>query len=283
MYTTLIDPEQLANSLRHPQWVLVDCRFNLAEPGAGEGAYNQSHIPGAHYAHLDRDLSGARTATTGRHPLPDPARLAARFGEWGIGANTQVVAYDEGSGAFAARLWWLLRWMGHAAVAVLDGGFKAWTQHNLPVEHAPPQHLDAHFSPAASLCEPVDATFVAAMWNTDRDRLIDVRAAARFAGESEPIDKVAGHIPGALNIPFDRNLTERGTFRTPDQLRQLYSPQLPPQGAQRVVVMCGSGVTACHTLLALEHAGLHGARLYAGSWSEWITDPARPVATGTGA
>lgn len=283
MVTTLINAEQLANHLQHPQWVLVDCRFNLAEPDAGEQAYAQSHIPGARYAHLDRDLSGARSATRGRHPLPDPAPLAARFGEWGIDANTQVVAYDEGSGAFAARLWWLLRWMGHSAVAVLDGGFKAWTERNLPVEHAPPHCLGAHFSPAAPLSAPVDAAFVAAMRHADCDRLIDVRAAVRFAGQSEPIDKVAGHIPGAVNIPFDRNLTEQGTFRTPDQLRQLYSPRLPPQGAERVVVMCGSGVTACHTLLALEHAGLQGARLYAGSWSEWITDPARPVATGTGA
>jgi len=281
MPTTLVTTDSLAAHLTDPQWVVVDCRFNLAQPEAGELAYAQGHIPGARYAHLDRDLSAPRHAASGRHPLPDPALLAARFSQWGIGANTQVVVYDEGAGAFAARLWWLLRWLGHAAVAVLDGGFQAWTGRGLPIESKIPRSVAQPFSIKPALSQPVDTIFVAAMQHAKRDRLIDVRAAARFTGQSEPIDNVAGHIPGAVNIPFDRNLTEQGTFRAPEQLHALYSPLVPPHGMENVVVMCGSGVTACHTLLALEQAGLHGAKLYAGSWSEWITDPSRSVATGT--
>lgn len=283
MPSTLVTIEQLAAHLNDAQWVVVDCRFNLADPQAGERAYVQAHIPGARYAHLDRDLSGPRHAASGRHPLPDPGMLAARFSQWGIGANTQVVAYDESVGAFAARLWWLLRWLGHGAVAVLDGGWKAWILRRLPTAHDTPRPVFSQpFSIGPALSQPVDTSFVAAMHHTDRYRLVDVRAPARFAGQNEPIDNVAGHIPGAVNIPFDRNLTDQGTFRAPEPLRELYLPYLPPAGAQDVVAMCGSGVTACHALLALEHAGLHGGKLYAGSWSEWITDSSRPVATDLG-
>lgn len=278
MYKTLVSADDLAAQLGKRRWVIMDCRFNLADPESGRRAYGESHIPGAQYAHLDADLSGPRSERTGRHPLPDRASLATRMGSWGIGADTQVVAYDEGGGAFAARLWWLLRWLGHGAVAVLDGGWKTWTQQCLPTSHDTPLIAPQQFNPGNPLSRPVDAAFVAHTLRCDQYRLVDVRAPARFAGHHEPIDKVAGHIPGAINIPFDHNLTEQGTFRSPEQLRALYLPHLAPTGPQDLLAMCGSGVTACHTLLALEHAGLSGARLYAGSWSDWITDPQRPVA-----
>lgn len=282
MHTKLVTADQLAAHLTDERWVVIDCRFNLAEPEAGQRAYTQGHIPNARYAHLDRDLSGPRTAGSGRHPLPDPTALAARLGSWGIGNDTQVVTYDDGPGAFAARLWWLLRWQGHPAVAVLDGGWTAWTAQNFPVNSAKVDITPRHFARRPALAQAVDTTFVAALCAKEaRGSLVDVRSPARYAGYNEPIDKVAGHIPSAVNIPFERNLSEHGTFRTAEQLRELYTPHLPPTGAPDLVAMCGSGVTACHTLLALEHAGLTGAKLYAGSWSEWITDPSRPVARNT--
>lgn len=282
MHTTLVSADQLAAHLTDERWIVMDCRFNLADPQAGQRAYTEKHIPGARYAHLDRDLSGPRHARSGRHPLPDPAALAAKLGAWGIGNATQVVAYDDGPGAFAARLWWLLRWLGHPAVAVLDGGWKLWTARALEVTSDLPQPLPQPFARRPSLSQAVDTDFIATMSGTEKHgRLLDARAAARFAGYNEPIDKVAGHIPGSVNIPFERNLSDQGIFRSPQQLRELYAPYVPPDGTQDLVAMCGSGVTACHTLLALEHAGLTGAKLYAGSWSEWITDPARPVARNT--
>lgn len=282
MQTTLISAERVAAQLQDDHWLVVDCRFSLADPEAGQRAYIQGHIPRARYAHLDRDLSGPRHAASGRHPLPDPDALAARLGSWGIGNDTQVVAYDDGAGAFAARLWWLLRWLGHAGVAVLDGGWKAWTAQHLPVTGGSVHGTSRPFTRRAALSHPVDTAFVATLSAAGKGgHLVDARAPARYAGYNEPIDKVAGHIPGAINIPFERNLNDQGTFRTAQQLRELYTPHLPPAGAHDLVAMCGSGVTACHTLLALEHAGLPGAKLYAGSWSEWIADPSRPVARNT--
>lgn len=275
---TLIEPAELTPHLRDPRWVIVDCRFDLADPDAGRRGYDQGHIPGAVYAHLDNDLSGPRTSASGRHPLPDPQVLAATLGGWGISADSIVVAYDDRSGAMAARLWWLLRWLGHDAVAVLNGGLAAWRQAGLPLDTAPAEPTPARFvaQPRPELIAEADELLSAG----DRLRLLDARAAPRFRGEVEPIDPVAGHIPGAVNHPFDRNLDADGRFLPRERLAEALRSALGGAPPAQVVSSCGSGVTACHTLLALEHVGLTGARLYPGSWSEWIRDPSRPVARG---
>lgn len=279
VYTTLITAEQLAAHAGTSGWVIVDCRFSLAAPEAGEAEYHAAHIPGAVYAHLERDLAGPVTATSGRHPLPDPARLAERFSAWGIGPQTQVVAYDAASGAMAAaRLWWLLRWLGHTAVAVLDGGWQAWQQQGLPVDNRLPVSGKSEFPVRQHADMLIDTAGVRAMLaRQSGQRLLDVRNPERFQGINETIDPVAGHIPGAINLPFAGNLAADGRFLAPEHLRARLG-KLAEEGSE-LVCMCGSGVTACHALLALEHAGVRGAKLYAGSWSEWIRDPARPVQT----
>jgi thiosulfate/3-mercaptopyruvate sulfurtransferase len=285
MATTLIDTAGLARHLGDADWLSIDCRFDLARPDWGAQAFAAGHIPGALYAHLDHELSGARTAASGRHPLPDPAALAATFGRFGIDARVQVIAYDQGPGAYAARLWWLLRWLGHERVAVLDGGFAAWERAGLPLASGPSPRPARRFEPRAAP-ERVTSTaaLAAALGRGDLARgaplLIDARSADRFAGENETIDPVAGHVPGAHNHPFARNLDARGQFLPPAELRRAWSATLRGRPPEAVVAMCGSGVTACHNLLALELAGLPGAKLYAGSWSEWIRDPARAVARG---
>jgi thiosulfate/3-mercaptopyruvate sulfurtransferase len=285
MTATLIDPAGLARHLGDADWLSVDCRFDLARPDWGAQVFAAGHIPGALYAHLDHDLSGPHTAASGRHPLPDPAALAASFGHFGIDARVQVIAYDQGPGAYAARLWWLLRWLGHERVAVLDGGFAAWERAGLPVSSAPgarpARHFEAHADPDRVVST---AALAAALGRGDLARgaplLIDARSAERFAGENESIDPVAGHVPGAHNHPFARNLDAHGQFLPPAELRRAWTSTLRGRPPQALVAMCGSGVTACHNLLALEVAGLSGAKLYAGSWSEWIRDPARAVARG---
>lgn len=278
-HTTLITAATLQAHLDDPDWVVVDCRFNLADPAAGRCAYQAGHIPGARYAHLDQDLSAPVTATTGRHPLPDPARLAEQLGAWGIGPETQVVTYDDLGGMLAAaRLWWLLRWLGHTAVAVLDGGLPAWTRAGLPLSPDVPVIAARTFT-----ARPDDR-----LWLTveqvqglpAHELLLDARGAARYRGEMEPIDPVAGHMPGALNLPTESNLAADGCFLPAAALRARFAALLGERPAARVVHSCGSGVTACHNLLAMEVAGLSGSRLYAGSWSEWIRDPQRPVAMG---
>lgn len=278
-YTTLIPADQLGAHIREPGWVIVDCRFSLAEPEAGETEYRAAHIPGAVYAHLERDLSGPVTATSGRHPLPDPARLAERLSAWGVGAGTQVVTYDAAGGAMAAaRLWWLLRWLGHTSVAVLDGGWQAWQKQGLPIDSEPPVNRKADFRIQRRDELLIDAAGVRAMLARQAGkRLLDARNPERFYGINEPIDPVAGHIPGAINLPFTGNLAADGRFLAPEHLRARLG-KLAEEGRE-LVCMCGSGVTACHALLALEHAGVRGAKLYPGSWSEWISDPARPVQT----
>ena len=298
MYTTLIEPEELAAPLARnatatsgwavADWVILDCRFDLARPDWGAAAYAAGHIPHALYAHLDRDLSGVISAQTGRHPLPTPEQLVATLGRWGIDDKVQVVAYDQGNGAYAARLWWLLRWLGHRHVAVLNGGFAAWQQAGLPVDTAPGQRESRAFVPHPATGQVVSTTALesalqAGELQGGRSMLVDARAADRFAGENETIDPVAGHIPGAHNHPFARNLDSQGRFLPAGELRKRWEATLGggAHEAQHVIAMCGSGVTACHNLLALEVAGLHGARLYAGSWSEWIRAPQRPVARGT--
>jgi thiosulfate/3-mercaptopyruvate sulfurtransferase len=286
MPRNLIEPPELAQHLTDPDWVIVDCRFDLAHPEWGAQAYSLAHIPNALYAHLDRDLSGPRTALTGRHPLPEVGALAATFGRWGIDERTQVVAYDQGgAAAYAARLWWLLGWLGHPRVAVLNGGIAAWERAGLPLESAvrarAPRRLRA--APAAdavvSSAELLRAVGSGALERSEL-LLVDARSAERFAGENETLDPVAGHIPGARNHPYAANLDADGRFLDPGELRRRWHQTLRGAPAAALVSMCGSGVTACHNLLALAEAGLAGARLYAGSWSEWIRDPARPVARG---
>jgi thiosulfate/3-mercaptopyruvate sulfurtransferase len=280
-YTTLITTFELANNLTNRDWVVVDSRFSLDDHERGERAYQAEHIPGAIYAHLERDLSGPIIAgKTGRHPLPDPDRFAATLSGWGIGPATQVVVYDDGNGSVAARLWWMLRWMGHDAVAVLDGGWAEWKREGRPtrlgVETREPGRFVAH--PRPELVAPLEE--VIALAGAADHRLIDARSSERYRGEVEPIDAKAGHIPGAVSGPFAGNLGSDGRFRSSAELRQRFVSLLGETPAEQTVVYCGSGVTAAHNLLALAHAGLGDARLYPGSWSEWITDPERPIATG---
>ena len=285
MFTTLIEPAELARHIEEPQWVILDCRFDLARPEWGAQAWASGHIPGAEHLDLDRDLSGEPTAASGRHPLPEVSVLAATFGRLGIDARVQVVAYDQAAGAFAARAWWLLRWLGHRAVAVLNGGFAAWEHEALPVSRAAarraPRQFVASVAPAM-LASTAEVARLVDSGALDRAEtlLLDARSADRFAGENETLDPVAGHIPGARNHPYAANLDPQQRFRAAEPLRRLWERSLRGAAAPAVIAMCGSGVTACHNLLALEVAGLPGARLYAGSWSEWIRDPSRPVARG---
>ena len=271
-FTTLVSAQGLATHLDDPAWRVFDCRHDLAQPQAGEVAYRGAHIPGAQFLHVDRDLSGPLTGRNGRHPLPDPALLAGKLARAGVSNESQVIAYDDAGGAYAARPWWLLRWLGHVRVAVLDGGITAWVEAGYPLTDRDPPVAPATFD--WRLTAPtIDA---AAALRADL-LLIDARAPARYRGEQEPIDPVAGHIPGAVNRPFRDNLDDDELFKPPAQLRAEFEQLLQGRAAQSAVAYCGSGVTACHNLLALEIAGLPGARLYPGSWSEWCSDPQRPV------
>jgi len=280
VWKTLIPPHALADQIGNPDWLIVDTRFDLTAPAAGPAAYAAAHIPGAHYAHLDEDLAGPIRPGTGRHPLPDPAVLAAKLGAWGLGEAVQLVAYDDSGGALATRLWWLARWLGHDPVAVLDGGLAAWRALGLPPDAALPVSRPRRFSPHMRPELAVGVDDVVAGLAQRKILLLDARSAVRFRGESEPIDVRAGHVPGAVNHPFQQNLGADGRFLDPQELAARYAAVLAGRSPRNVVSMCGSGVTACHNLLALEHAGLRGARLYVGSWSEWIREPRRPIAIG---
>jgi thiosulfate/3-mercaptopyruvate sulfurtransferase len=275
--TTLIDTKTLASHLGDPGFVLVDCRYKLEDEGWGEGEYRTSHIPGAAYAHLGHDLSGPKTGTNGRHPLPDADSLRRTFGRLGISSGMQVVAYDQDTGMWASRLWWLLRWFGHDAVAVLDGGFAKWVAEARPLASGDEPHTPREFKGAPREGWTMTADQVAAIAGAPGWRLVDARAPERYRGESETIDKKAGHIPGAVNHFFKTNLNDDGTFRSPEDIRTRIHASVGAVPPSQVVSYCGSGVTACHNLLALEHAGLPGAKLYPGSWSEWSSDPSRPV------
>jgi thiosulfate/3-mercaptopyruvate sulfurtransferase len=269
-----------ARALGRGECIVVDCRFTLTDPSAGRAAYERGHIPGARYANLDDDLSRHPSAGEGRHPLPDPERFAATLGRWGVEREDAVVAYDEGSGAVAARLWWLLGWVGHERRAVLDGGFAAWQAAGLALEQAEPEVHPRRYEAGPPRRDGVVATEDIAAAQAAGGLLVDARAAPRYRGEQEPIDPKAGHVPGARNRPFSANVTPTGRFRPPAELRAELTELLGGRSADRLIAMCGSGVTACHLLLAMDVAGVPGGRLYAGSWSEWIRDPNRPIRTG---
>jgi thiosulfate/3-mercaptopyruvate sulfurtransferase len=292
-YSTLIDVASLRELLERPAStrvpsLIVDCRFDLSSPGAGRRAFLAQHIPGAHYWDLDEDLSAPRSSESGRHPLPSPDALAERLSDLNVDSHTQVVVYDEANGSFAARAWWLLRWIGAERVAVLDGGFKAWmraggaveSDRRAPTPPAGSDHVQRRdkFLPRVHRDAVLSAAEVERALLDPRRLLVDARAPARFSGRVEPIDPVAGHVPGAVNHPFTENLRDDGHFLPPDELRRRWQQRLGSTTPESVILMCGSGVTACHNALAMTVAGLPGAKLYAGSWSEWIRDPNRPVA-----
>lgn len=279
-HTTVVSTEILAEHLNDQNWVIVDCRFTLTDTEAGRRAYAAGHLPGARYAHLDGDLSAPKSGSNGRHPLPDPAVFAQTLGRWGIAAGKQVALYDDSFGAMAVRLWWMLRWMGHDAVALMDGGLPKWQREKRPMTAEVPAVAPTVFLPHMRDGMRVDANAVLAASQSGAELLLDARPEMRFLGEMEPIDPVAGHVPGAVNLPFDDNLDLGGTFLGADELRELYEGLLDGRKPEQAIHMCGSGVTACHNLLAMEIAGLKGARLYPGSWSEWIADPRHPIATG---
>ena len=281
-YTTIISTDDLAAHVAEPHWAVIDCRFQLKDLGHGRRAYDESHIAGAIYADLNEDLSGAIIpGQTGRHPLPPVEAAARKFSEWGIDDNTQVVAYDDAGGALAAaRLWWMLRWLGHEYAAVLDGGIQKWSREGRPlrsgVETRPPAAFTARPRPDML----VDAGTIQSHLGDSSFRLVDVRAQERYRGETEPLDPVAGHIPGAVNAPVAGSLAEDGRFKSQEALRAHFNPILGGHTASQTVFYCGSGVNAAHSILTLMHAGLGEAKLYAGSWSDWVTDPNRPVRTG---
>ena len=284
-FTTLISAAVLRDLVDEPEIAIIDCRFDLMNPDGGRRAYLEGHIPGSRYADLNRDLSAPISATSGRHPLPSPDQFLAGLARLGVGRATQVIAYDDSAGAFAARLWWMLRWVGHPAAAVLDGGIKAWVNQGGALQSGEEKPLPAAAG-GPPLSAQADATAVIETAEIERRLsdpaflLIDARAGERFAGTVEPIDAVAGHIKGAVNHPFSANLGADGRFLPAPVLRQAWERRLAGRSPTQVAAMCGSGVTACHNLLSLEVAGLHGAKLYAGSWSEWIRDPRRSIAQG---
>ena len=271
MLSTLVSTEQLA---RHPEWRVFDCRHDLGKPALGEQQYREAHIPGALFAHLDRDLSAPKTGRNGRHPLPDPRKFVEWLGAWGLRATNQVVCYDGGSGSMAARLWWMLRWVGHDAVAVLDGGLAKWVKESRPVTAQVPTFPAAVYPGNVRSEMSVDVS--ALVRNLGKATVLDARSPARWRGETEPIDPEAGRIPGSLNRFNSDNLTPEGVHKPAAQLRKEFEAVLGGRQAAGVVHSCGSGVAAAHNLLAMEIAGLKGGKLYAGSWSEWIADPARP-------
>ncbi|GAA5232772.1 sulfurtransferase [Verticiella sediminum] len=273
----LVSPQEL----QHLDVRVVDCSHDLTDPQAGTAEFLRGHVPGAVHAHLDQDLSGTPTGRNGRHPLPSPQAFAAWLGRQGIGPDTQVVAYDRAGGMYAARLWWLLRWVGHERARVLDGGWQAWLQAGLPVQTEVQAWPAA--APAAARADDarcVDVQQVLANLQTRQALVVDARGAGRFAGIGETIDPRAGHIPGAKNRPYTDNLDASGRFKPADELTREWRAVLGDTPSHAVIAQCGSGVTACHNLLAMEIAGLPGARLYPGSWSEWCSDPQRPIRTG---
>jgi thiosulfate/3-mercaptopyruvate sulfurtransferase len=277
LFNTLISTGELADAIGVRDLVVCDVRHDLVQhDGWGEAEYAKGHLPGAQFVHVDRDLSAPKTGTNGRHPLPTPEAAVAIFARLGIDSSKQVVAYDQGNGVYAARLWWMLRWLGHEAVAVLDGGFAKWQKEGRAVTTDIPQPRPSSFA-IRRVTPTVSASGVRASLHRHTLFMVDARAAERFRGDVEPIDKVAGHIPGAHNRPFTQNLEADGTFKHPAFLRAEFTALLDGASHETVVHSCGSGISACHNILAMELAGFPGTRLYPGSWSEWSSDPARPV------
>jgi len=277
----LIDTVELRQHVEDPQWIVFDCRHDLFDLAKGPAAYDAGHIPGAHFAPVDTALSGVKTGTNGRHPLPTAADFAGFLNRHGVTAETPIVAYDDVGGQYAARLWWLARWIGLTQVAVLDGGYPKWVADGHPVSTG---HLEprggGNIIPAPDDSQWVKASFVLEGLNAGKSLVVDARASERFGGDVEPIDRVAGHIPGARNRFFKVNLNPDLTLRPASELQREFNELLGGRCPANVVHYCGSGITACANLLAMEHAGLSGSKLYAGSWSEWIADPARPIDRG---
>lgn len=277
-HTMLISPQELAAHLDAPNWIVFDVRHELQNLAAGRAAYHAGHIPGALFLHMDEDLSAVQTGKNGRHPLPERAHFAAKLAALGVSADSQVVVYDAAGGMMAARLWWMLRWLGHASVAVLDGGWPAWVAAQAVSTDQPRARAPGSLVAASPLTRQVDAAHVLANIDTQAELVLDARGPDRFRGENETMDPVGGHIPGARNRCFRDNLDSQGNFKDAASLRQEFVEILGDFTPAQVIAQCGSGVTACHNLLALEIAGLPGAALYPGSWSEWCSDPTRPVA-----
>jgi thiosulfate/3-mercaptopyruvate sulfurtransferase len=279
VFNTLVSTDTLASNLGR-EWVVVDCRCDLQNESWGREQYAAGHIPGAVYASLSHDLAGPKTGTNGRHPLPSVDALGATLGRLGIASGAQVVAYDQDSGMYASRLWWLLRYAGHDAVAVLDGGFAKWQREGRPTRRGEETRTAATFVPRPQPAMRIGVDEVVSHLNDPRMLLVDARAPERYEGRTEPIDRVPGHIPGAINHHYTSNTADDSTFLPPDVLRDAFARMLDGRDPAGAVMYCGSGVTACHNLLAMAHAGLPGARLYTGSWSEWSAEPSRPVEKG---
>lgn len=279
MPTTIVSTGELA---AHPQWRVFDCRYDLTDADRGSNAYAAGHIPGAGYAHLERDLSGRKTGANGRHPLPDPKTFANWVGAQGVGPSDQVIAYDNAGSAYAARLWWMLQWIGHRAVAVLDGGFEKWLAEGRPVSTDLPKPRPTTYPLNVNETMRANVEVIERNLATREALVLDARSASRFAGVGETLDPVGGHIPGARNRPYTDNLDAQHCFKPPDELRRDFEAVIGSNLPDRVISQCGSGVTACHNILAMRIAGLDGAKLYPGSWSEWCSDRTRPVATGNG-
>jgi thiosulfate/3-mercaptopyruvate sulfurtransferase len=277
-YDTLVSIEDLSAHLDDPDWVVCDCRHDLVNYEAGRSAYAQSHIPGARFLHLDEDLSGPKTGVNGRHPLPHPITLTLRLGALGIDNAKQIVAYDASGGSYAARLWWMLRWVGHTRVAVLDGGWEAWLGARQPVTAEQTPTKATTFNPSLQPDRATDSRYLVKQLGTGEICIVDARSPDRFRGENETLDPVAGHIPGAVNRFFRLNLDQQGRFKPASELKREFAAVIGDRSPARVIHQCGSGVTACHNLLAMEIAGMSGSILYPGSWSEWCSDPSRPVA-----
>ncbi len=280
MERLLVTTQELADHLADPDWVVIDTRHDLDDPEWGRRVYERGHIPGAYFLDIEEELSGPKTGTNGRHPLPDPAAFAARLEACGIGPGSRVVAYDDAGGCYAVRLWWMLRWLGHERAALLDGGLARWEREARPVTAEQPPRRQGGFVPRPMLGATVDAAYVEHMRTDPSARLVDARAAERYTGAKEPLDPVPGHVPGAVQRFWKTNLAPDATFKSPEDLRDELLDLLDGTAPERSVHMCGSGVTACHNLFAMALAGLDGGRLYPGSWSEWCADPSRPVAKG---
>jgi thiosulfate/3-mercaptopyruvate sulfurtransferase len=280
-YTSVVDADTLRQNLGSPEWRVIDCRYDLLRPDAGEKAYAEGHVAGAVYAHLERDLSGPKSSHSGRHPLPDPDGLAESFRRWGIDPDTQVVVYDANGGQYAGRLWWLARWLGHDNVALLDGGWQAALRAGLMTEARESTPARGRFVRTAPRQQVVDVAAVQDARTRSDWLIIDARAPDRYAGQNETIDPVGGHIPGAVNRFWQSNLRPDGCFKSAEQLRSEFATLLGNRAPTHVILQCGSGVTACHHQVAMQRAGIRGAMLYPGSWSQWISDPTRPIAVGS--